>query len=117
MTLASIITVDLLDRIRSNRASHRDLFLKAQKGYRKEVIKELDQMMSDAKEGKPIGRFITLPEPEDHTDDYDVVIDMLEMSVSTSIELSNHEFRSYVRDEWAWSALANATNIFYVSRK
>ena len=113
MDYVTVKRLDLLTRIKKNRDAHRDLFLKAQKGYRKAVIKELDQMLQDAKEGKPIRRAIQLPEPEDHTADYDRIIDMLEMSIHSTLQIAEHEFDQYVRDNWAWKAMATSTNLFY----
>lgn len=88
--------------------------MKAQEGYREEVVAELDRMLSDARNGKPIKRAIALPEPIDHTRDYDRVIAMLEMSVDEDIELMSHEFDQYVLDNWQWKELAFLTNTQYV---
>lgn len=107
---------ELLRKVKANRDSHRDLFLKAQEGYRAKVIEELDRMLSEARKGGKILRAISLPEPIDHTSDYNTVVAMLEMSVDKEIELAQHEFQQYVLDNWAWSQLANITNSSYVSR-
>jgi hypothetical protein len=56
--------------VRANRDAHRALFLKAQDGYRKLVIEELDKMLADAREGRPIQRSVTLTEPSNHIKDY-----------------------------------------------
>jgi hypothetical protein len=53
-----------------HRDAHRELFLKAQEGYRKLVIEELDRMLADAKAGLPIRRSVTT-EPSNHVKDYD----------------------------------------------
>jgi hypothetical protein len=105
---------DLLKKVKANRESHRDLFLKAQRGYREEVIKELDKMIEDARKGKLIRRSISLPEPIDHTQDYDRVIAMLEMSIEPEIVIDSAQFDQYVLDNWAWKALATLTNSSYV---
>jgi hypothetical protein len=105
---------ELLAKVKANRYTHRDLFVKAQEGYRKEVIQELDRMLSDAKHGKPIRRAISLPEPIDRTKDYDRVIAMLEMSVSDEIELEEDDFDRYVLDNWDWKDLAISTNSQYI---
>jgi hypothetical protein len=78
---------ELLTKVRANRDAHRDLFLKAQEGYRKLIIEELDRMLADAKEGRLIQRSVTLTEPSNHIKDYDRVITMLEMSVDETIVL------------------------------
>lgn len=116
MRTVKVKRLDLLDRIAKNRTAHRDLFLKAQEGYRADVIEELDRMLKDARDGKIIRRSIDLAEPQDHTADYDRVIDMLTMSQDAIIEIGAVEFDQYVRDNWAWTAFANATNTMYAAK-
>jgi hypothetical protein len=99
--------------VRTNRDSHRELFLKAQEGYRKLVIEELDRMLADAKAGRPIRRSVSLTEPSDHTKDYDRVIAMLEMSVDDTVTLDASDFDRYVLDNWDWSRFALSTNTSY----
>jgi hypothetical protein len=57
-----------------------------------------------------------LPEPQDHTIDYDRVIKMLEMSVDSLIELDEGAFDQYVMDNWSWKGDALATNEMYADR-
>jgi len=116
MDMINVGKVDLLARLKENLESHRKVFLEAQKGYRKQVIEELDKMINDAKEGKPIRRSITLPEPSDHTEDYKVVIEMLEMSIDETFEISQREFRNYVLDKWDWSQMAFMANSTYLNK-
>ena len=105
---------ELLKRVRENRKAHRDLFLKAQEGYREQVILELDRMLAEAKANKPIRRAIALPEPQDHTAEYDRAIDMLEMSVDKEITLDFQSFDQLVRDNWNWKSFAQTTNMAYL---
>jgi hypothetical protein len=103
MNTVKVKRQELLTKVRANRDAHRDLFLKAQEGYRKLIIEELDRMLAEAKAGRRISRSINLAEHVDHTSDYDRVIMMLEMSVDDTIVLDANEFDQYVRDRWAWS--------------
>ncbi len=103
MNAVKVKRQDLLTKVRANREAHRSLFLKAQEGYRKLVIEELDKMLADARAGRRISRSINLAEPTDHTSDYERVIMMLEMSVDDTVVLSAGEFDQYVRDVWSWS--------------
>jgi soluble cytochrome b562 len=114
--MINVSKADLLAKLKDNLESHRKIFLEAQKGYRKQVIEELDKMISDAKDGKPIKRSIVLPEPSDHTEDYKVVIEMLEMSIDKTFEISQHEFRNYVLDKWDWSQMAFMANSKYLNK-
>jgi hypothetical protein len=103
MNTVKVKREELLNKVRSNRDAHRTLFLKAQEGYRKLNIEELDRMLAEAKAGRKISRSINLAEPVDHTSDYGRVIMMLEMSVDDTIVLDANGFDQYVRDRWAWS--------------
>lgn len=114
MQTVKVKKVELLSALQKNRESHRSLFLKAQEGYRKAVIDELDGMLDEAKAGKRIRRSVTLIEPIDQTREYDRAIAMLGMSVDDVIELSAEEFNNYVRDEWDWSAKVFGSNTQYV---
>jgi hypothetical protein len=113
MNTVKVKREELLTKVRANRDAHRELFLKAQEGYRKLVIEELDRMLADAKEGRPIQRSVTLTEPSNHIKDYERVITMLEMSVDETIVLDASEFDHYVMDSWDWSRFAHWTNTAY----
>jgi|SRR6516165_205015 len=115
MNTVKVKREELLTKVRSNRDAHRTLFLKAQEGYRKLVIEELDRMLADAKAGGPIARSINLVEPSDHTEDYDRVLAMLEMSVDDTVILGAEEFSQYVLDRWTWSRFAISTNQSYAA--
>jgi len=110
MNTVKVKREELLAKVRSNRDAHRTLFLKAQEGYRKLVIEELDRMLQDAKDGLSIRRSVTLTEPSNHVKDYDRVVTMLEMSVDDTITLDAQDFDRYVMDSWDWSMFALATN-------
>ena len=92
----------LLVSLRTNRETHRAIFLEAQAGYREVVIERLDALLADAREGRRITSSFSIEEPMDQTRDYDRAIKMLEMSFDDVIELSEQDFRCYVMDDWSW---------------
>jgi hypothetical protein len=99
------ITVDkgpLLKTLRANREQHRTIFEEAVEGYRAEAVKQLTDHLQRVKSGKPKRVQIYIPEPGDHTRDYDVAIEMIEMSIGNTIELDETSFRSFVKDDWDW---------------
>lgn len=104
---------DLLKAVRENREKHRTIFLEAQKSYRDMAITELEMHLADARGGKRISRSLTLIEPMDQTKDYDRVIRMLEMTSDDAILLEEHDFRTYVLDEWKWKSQFNVSNAMY----
>lgn len=106
---------ELLAKVRANRDAHRQLFLKAQDGFRARAIEELDQMLALARQGKEVRLFVGLTAPEDHTVDYDRAIDMLEMSTDDIVTIDQEDFAQLVRNEWRWFGSAMATNSTYAS--
>lgn len=93
---------DLQQILQANRAAHREKFLKAQEVYRQHVIEWLEARLDDARNGRKLERAIRLPEPEEHTEDYDRVLKMLELNQHETIELSESEVATYVMDDWGW---------------
>jgi hypothetical protein len=104
---------ELLDVLRTNRARHRDVFLKAQQGFRERAITELDRSLADARAGNDVRLAVHLPKPEDHTEDYDREIRMLEMHQEPRVKIRAALFDQIVMDRWGWSATFNATNSAY----
>lgn len=103
---------ELLNILITNRDSHRQTFEKALDVYRERILKVLEKRIEDVRKGRKIEHFIKLPEPEDHTQDYQRVIKMVEMSITDEIELSSSDFSQYVMDSWSWreSFLANTSS-------
>ena len=65
------------------------------------------------KAGKVVAVQVSLPQPENHTKDYDRVIKMLEMCVNDTVELDEHTFQCYVMDDWTWKRSFLASNSNY----
>lgn len=105
----------LLERIRGNRDAHRAIFEDALIGYRRLAVQELEHSLEEARSGRKIRRSLTLVEPEDHTGEYDRVIDMLENSVDDEITLDAGSYAQYMRDEWAWKRQFLASNSGYTA--
>ncbi len=100
--------------ISKNRDAHRKLFLKAQEGYKQDFLKELENMLEEARQGKRYRRNVLLVEPMDMTKEYDRILKMLELTTEEKIDLSQQEFSNYVMDDWGWKAQVTATNSQYI---
>lgn len=92
----------LLKKIKENRESHRKTFEEAFEGWKNRVLEELEKAMYDAKFGRDFRTYFNLPQPEDHTPEYDAVIDQITWSEQDTIELDFHQFDQFVRDDWGW---------------
>ena len=107
----------LLSAVRANRDNHRAEFLKAQDGWRDTIIEELDRRLKDARQGKRVLSAFSFPEPQDHTRDYDRIIQMLIMEVADVIKIPERDFAQYVMDDWDWKAVWTATNTAYITKR
>jgi len=106
----------LLKKLKKNRKKHVEIFEQAQEAYRKQMIEELDRALKDAKAGKKIKRAFTLPVPENHVEDFDTVIQMLEWHQDDEIELHPSDFQQYVENKWGWQKSFTANTESYVAR-
>lgn len=104
---------DLTNTLKLNRDNHRQAFEEAVAGYRKRAIELLEEHIKRISDGKVERVLVSLPEPEDHTDDYNRIITMLEWTVFDTVELPMREFDMYVRDNWNWKGEFIATSQMY----
>lgn len=102
LNLVRVSKDELLDKIRGNAAEHHQIFEEALDGWHKAVIQRLEEMVADAKAGRDIALHVGLQRPEDHSDDYESVIALLEMSQDDELEITFHDFQQYVMDKWGW---------------
>ena len=107
----------VLEKLHENREGHRAVFEEAIEGYHRAVIRALEESLSDAMAGRRYKPAIMLPEPQDHTRDYDRVIEMLSMSLDDEMELTDHEFAMYVQDDWGWKGDFVGTTRNYTNQR
>lgn len=102
----------VLETLKTNLEAHKAIFHEAVEIYRVKVAADLHEKLDLIQAGKPIQHYISLPVPEEHTDDYETVIAMLEAHVDDVVELSQEDYRTYIQNNWAWQRnfLANTTS-------
>jgi len=105
----------VLKALNKNRDAHYKIVREAQKGYREKAIELVEQLLKDLKAGKGVSLHIPLAVPENHVDDFDRAIQMLEMGVGKNVELDQNEFQCYVRNQWQWQHHFLAANSAYSS--
>ena len=106
---------ELIEKVEFNRREHRAIYERADEGWKAQFQKWLDKQRDAVFEGEEFETFFNEPRPQDHTEDYDVVLDGWKMSEDEEIELSIQEFRQYVRDEWGWKKDFMATSQSYIA--
>lgn len=108
--------VGLLDTLRRNRRTHQEDFDAAEKGFRKAAIVRMQDHLSLAREGGKIKTRLGLEPPQSHLEDYDNIIGLLTMSTEDEIEIDEHDYRQYVKDEWGWSQSFTVSSALYNNR-
>ena len=104
---------NLLAILKKNRSGHRALFEEAWTEYRRRVVTAMEHNLDTIKAGGPIDHRITMRTPEDHTEEYDAVIGLLEMSTDATIELSGHDYERFVLDRWEWARSFETNTLSY----
>jgi hypothetical protein len=85
-----------------NRTKHHAAFVKACEVFREKAIAELNAMTDAVARGDIRRLYVSLPVPEEHTADYDRAIQMLNLHLGDTVELSEEAFTRLVQDEWGW---------------
>jgi hypothetical protein len=111
----TVSKADLIAKLQSNRDAHRSMFLKAQEVYREKMIAELDRALHEARQGDQIRRAFSLPVPEDHTDEFDTAIEMLQWETADEVLLSPSDFMRYIQNRWQWAASFAANTGSYLA--
>ncbi len=90
----------LLSTLKTNREKHVQIYNDALEGVRVEYKKLLEKEIKKLDDGKSVKTSISIEMPQNHEEQYNEVIDMLEMSIDDEVTLSRHEFQQYVQDKW-----------------
>ena len=105
----------LLKKLKENRETHRAQFEEALKGWHQRVLQVLEKALEDARAGRQFQTHFALPQPADHTPEYDAVIDQVEWHEDDLIYLELRDFNKFIRDDWGWKADFLATNAMYTT--
>lgn len=115
MNNVTVAKEELLKTLKENREMHIQIFHDALEGvriqYRKLLEKELEKLVA----GKEVKATVSISMPFNHEEQYDEVIEMLEMSVDDEIELTRHEFTQYVQDKWVSDSEKNMLRTYALS--
>lgn len=113
MRRVTVNKAELREVVQENRDNHRADFEKAFEGYRRVARERLESALTALSRGEAPPLHFNLAVPEDHTEDYDTVLLMLDMEVGDEVVIEWEEFRNYVRDLWGWSERFYTTSSGY----
>lgn len=116
MQIVSIVDKkEALETLRDNRTRHHKIVEEARVGYVNKAKALLSDKLEELRSGKITGLRFDLQVPEDHTDDYDLAIRMLELHSEDTIEMSATDVRTLMMDEWDWMRSFLFTNARYAN--
>ena len=92
----------LLDKIIKNRNKHQVEFVVAHVNWEKTVMETLRIALRKAENNVEFTTHFNIPEPVEHTDEYDVVISQIEWNEEGQIELDQQDFKRFILDDWEW---------------
>lgn len=96
--------LDLIIALKAGREIHIKEYAEATADYKGAVVKFLQDAIARALEGDFSKVKIDFNAPVDHTEDYNDIIDMLEVSVDETINLDRESYKAYYRNEWTWTS-------------
>lgn len=106
--------IKLLEIVKRNREEHAATYQGAREAYKERGVELLQSLIAKLESGENIRPYLNLPIPEDHTEDYDRTVEMLEHDMRDQIELEEHEFTQYVLDQWSWKESWLSTTASYI---
>lgn len=96
----------LIEKLRTNRETHRADFEAAAAEYRSQAAKDLRakaRAVGETELNELADVYVHLSAPKQYTKEYDRALAMFESTLDDVIELSQSEFTQYVMDEWSWT--------------
>lgn len=112
----------LLTTLRHNREVYLKEYNEALKEYYDALVfhykckfEEAKSYEDDVENVLDINTSFDLIKPKSYVDKYDLIIDMLECSVNSFVDITEGEYRRYIKDEWDWTNQFNVVKMAYSS--
>lgn len=104
---------DALVTLRKNREQHLKIVKEARDGYLKQAQAAIEKRLGQLREGKIVVLHFGLSVPEDHTQEYDTAIRMLELHQRETVSMSATQVQTLMMDQWSWQHRFLMTNSSY----
>lgn len=106
MEKVTVPVKNVLTALRENYERHKAEYAEAYEGYKRQAKTLLEERIQDVEQSCPDSdqadlRFDLRP-PEDHRDDYERAIGMLEMTTETETRITATQYAAFIQDKWSW---------------
>lgn len=117
MDCMTISREKMLMALRKNRNEHIEDYMEAKRVFAEKVMPLLKACIKDAEDGEVhLSQLRDMAEPVSFAKEYDRAIQMLEFSADEFIQVTSHDFRRYVMDEWEWKQDWAMNTLAYTSK-
>jgi len=119
MNTVRVKKVHLVTKLKENRDIHIEDYDESIEGYKVELIKKITEKAKElgaiesTEELLKFNTNINLLLPRSYESEYSVTIEMLEWSIDDYVDLTQQEFKQYVKNEWMWSDAFVTTSLMY----
>jgi len=116
MQTVNVDRIKLLEALKANLEIHRTEYAQALIDFKDRLEQDLKLAAKKVSKTEPkdLRDFnFTVNFPQNHEREFIEVIDMLEHSVDTTINLDSASFRAYIKNEWAWAHSFKMLNSSY----
>jgi hypothetical protein len=106
---------EVIEILRENRAEHQKIYDEAIEGYRKKLVEALDKAIKMIEEKRDELEEKRLPKPHlkdwplnglnvpgNSLNEYDTVLEMLQLTPDETIVLDQDQYNCYMKDNWHW---------------
>jgi hypothetical protein len=109
----------LLEALRQNLIIHRAEYLEALAEFHARLLADLKlavKKVNSTENIEDLKEFqFNITFPQNHESDYTEVIEMLEMSTDTVINLDSESFKAYFKNEWNWQSYFKHAKALYAT--
>lgn len=96
----------LLEALKTNRAKHAKEYAEALVAFKTRLLADLEAAILKVDETEPaaLAEFeVEVDFPANHDSEFSDIIDMLEHSTDSVINIDSESFKAYFNNEWNWS--------------
>lgn len=104
-------TSNVLDALKANLGEHSKIVAEARIGFIAKARAALEEKLAAIKSGNVVDLTMHLHPPVDHSNEYRTAIRMMEMHTGDTVQLTQHDVRTLIEDQWDWRStflLANS---------
>ena len=118
MSRINVKRKDLIEVLKANRDTHASEYEEAYLGYKQLCVEALQAKLEQINANDEFDMYFNdlMSAPENHVEDYQDVIEMLELSEDDKLSIGMDEYKKYYKNDWSWSHNWGLSNKMYVDK-